>query len=291
MSAEQKKICFNETQLINLYGLLFNVAYEDGELDKEELKKIFELVNFDGFSERGKKKVQVFLIEKPNINEILLAFKKDILELRYTGYLNSIEIAIANDDISEDQERLLKHIKAEFSISDDQDKKIREFAKKAKELAERGIDDQYAADALKSGIAGLGAVGVPVAAVYFSGSVVGLSAAGITSGLAAIGLGLGMIPGIGVAILLGSAIFIGITKILDLGGKRKKRKHQLEKERRAQMVIKNLQETINMLIDKIMDLDEKAKNAVANKEAIQKLQSILKNLRQIQNSKKREVIE
>lgn len=288
---DKKNVNFNETQLINLYGLLYNMAYEDGELDKEELKKIFELVNFDGFSENGKKKVQMFLINKPRLDDILLAFKEDIAELRYTGYLNSIEIAISNDDTSEDQELLLKHIKSEFSISDDQDKKMREFAKKAKELAERGIDDKYAADALKSGIAGLGAVGVPVAAVYFSGSVVGLSAAGITSGLAAVGLGLGMIPGIGVAILLGSAIFIGITKVLDVGGKRKKKKHQLEKERRAQMVIKNLQETINMLIDKITDLDEKAKDAEANKEAIQKLQSVLKNLRQIQNSKKREVTE
>jgi hypothetical protein len=244
MAADKKQVSFKETQLINLYGLLYNVAFEDGELDKEELKKIFELVNFDGFSDGGKKKVQIFLIEKPNLNEILLAFKEDISELRYTGYLNAIEIAIANDDTSGDQELLLRRIKEEFAISDSQDKKMREFAQRAKELAERGIDDKYAADALKSGIAGMGAVGVPVAAVYFSGSVVGLSAAGITSGLAAVGLGLGMIPGIGVAILLGSAIFIGITKVLDVGGKRKKKKYQIEKERRAQMVIKNLQETI-----------------------------------------------
>ena len=32
-----------------------------------------------------------------------------------------------------------------------------------------------------------GAVGVPLAAVYFSGSVIGMSAAGLTSGLATLG--------------------------------------------------------------------------------------------------------
>ena len=56
------------------------------------------------------------------------------------------------------------------------------------------------------------AVGVPVAAVYLSGSVTGLSAAGIASGLAALGLGgvLGlsaMVSGIGVAILGGGAAY------------------------------------------------------------------------------------
>lgn len=54
------------------------------------------------------------------------------------------------------------------------------------------------------------AVGVPIAAVYLSGSVTGLSAAGITSGLSALGLGgvLGlssMVTGIGVAIVLGAS--------------------------------------------------------------------------------------
>ncbi len=56
------------------------------------------------------------------------------------------------------------------------------------------------------------ALGLPVAAIYFSGSVVGLSAAGFTSGLAALGLGgvLGlssMLTGIGVVIVAGVATY------------------------------------------------------------------------------------
>lgn len=74
-------------------------------------------------------------------------------------------------------------------------------------------------------------VGVPVAAVYLSGSVTGLSAAGITSGLAALGLGgvLGlsaMVSGIGVAILVGAAASKGVRWVL--GGSERNRASRRE---------------------------------------------------------------
>ena len=63
------------------------------------------------------------------------------------------------------------------------------------------------------------AVGVPVAAVYLSGSVTGLSAAGVTSGLAALGLGgvLGlsaMVSGIGVAIIGGVGAYKAVQWVM-----------------------------------------------------------------------------
>lgn len=288
MSKKNIEVQFTEDQLINLYGIQFAIAYADGELDKDELRKIFEMMDYSGFSLVGKNKVQAYLFEPPIIDNLINGMMNDISEMKYTAYMNAIEVAISNDDISEIQEIELNKIKEAFNINDIQANKMREFAIKAKEIAERGIDDKYATDALKSGVAGLGAVGVPIAAVYFSGSIIGLSAAGITGGLSAVGLGLGMIPGIGVAIVLGATIFIGLTKFFDVGGKKKKRKHQLQKERRAQLVIQNLQNTINMLLDRIEKLEEKTKDVQANKEAIKKLQEVLKSLRQIQNSKKRE---
>ena len=69
-------------------------------------------------------------------------------------------------------------------------------------------------------------------------------------------------------------------------GKKQEKKVQLERERRAEQVIRNLQDTINCLIDKISELEKKAQDAVANREAIHKLQEIIRNLRQIQNAKK-----
>ena len=288
--SEIQEAKFSEKQLLNIYGLLFKVAYVDGGLDKDELRKIFEVMNTDEFSEQGKMVIQNYLVEEPDIEKIIRNFKMDINmgieQIEYIAYLNAIEISICNDEINTAQQELLARLKKAFVITDEQDKEMRKFAQKAKEIADRGIDDAYAKDALKSAIAGLGGVGVPLAAVYFSGSVIGLSAAGITSGLAALGLGLGMVPGIGVAILIGAAIFIGAKELFDIGGKNQEKKVQLERERRAEQVIRNLQDTINCLIDKISELEKKAQDAVANREAIHKLQEIIRNLRQIQNAKK-----
>lgn len=288
--SEKQEVKFSEKQLLNLYGLLFKVAYVDGGLDKDELRKIFEFMNTDDFSEQGKMVIQNWLVEEPNIEKIIRNIKMDINrgieEIEYIAYLNAIEISICNDEINTAQQELLARLKKEFVITDAHDKEMRKFAQKAKEIADRGIDDAYAQDALKSAIASLSGVGVPLAAVYFSGSVIGLSAAGITSGLAALGLGLGMVPGIGVAIIIGATIFMVAKELFDIGGKNQEKKVRLERERRAEQVIRNLQDTINRLIDKILELEKKAQDAVANREAIHKLQEIIRNLRQIQNAKK-----
>ena len=81
------------------------------------------------------------------------------------------------------------------------------------------VSDSEIASAAKAMAAQAAAVGVPVAAVYLSGSVTGLSAAGIVSGLATLGLGgvLGlsaMVTGIGLAIVAGGATYKGVHWVL-----------------------------------------------------------------------------
>ena len=76
------------------------------------------------------------------------------------------------------------------------------------------ISDRRLEEIAKDLAAKSAAVGVPITAVYLSGSVTGLSAAGITSGLAALGLGgvLGlsaMISGLGIAVVGGAVIYRG----------------------------------------------------------------------------------
>lgn len=285
-AGENEEITFNEYQLINLYGLLFKVAYVDGELDKDELRKIFEVINTGEFSEQGKLAVHKYLEKEPDIDGIIKNIKSDIKEIKYLAYLNSIEVSICNDEENSAQQELLGRLKNEFGISDEQDEEMRKFAKEAKRIASMGIDDNVANEVMKTSLAGLTSVGVPIAAVYFSGSVIGLSAAGITSGLAALGLGLGMVPGVGVAILLGTVLFTTLKKFFDVGIERQKQEARIIEERRAEQVIINLGNTINFLIEEISGLEKKAQVAEANKEAINKLQEIVRKLNQIQNAKK-----
>ena len=88
---------------------------------------------------------------------------------------------------------------------------IMKLADKIIEHEEAMIKGDMTASELEKGmkdiVAVAAATSVPVTALFFSGSVVGLSAAGITSGLAALGLGgvLGlsaMVTGIGAVVVL-----------------------------------------------------------------------------------------
>ena len=118
------------------------------------------------------------------------------------------------------------------------------------------LNDDFSDDALTKGMKELGAkagaVGVPLAAVYLSGSVVGMSAAGLTSGLATLGLGgaLGfssMATGIGVAVLLGVGAYKGIKHLTGA--------NELDKTKRRELmlneVIKQTQSTVSYLMEDI----------------------------------------
>lgn len=96
------------------------------------------------------------------------------------------------------------------------------------------------------------ALGLPTAAIYFSGSVVGLSAAGFTSGLAALGLGgaLGlsaMLTGVGTIIVLGVVTYTAVRYALGTNerGQKKKREHMIQEIlKRHQKAMADLSEDI-----------------------------------------------
>lgn len=99
------------------------------------------------------------------------------------------------------------------------------------------------------------AVGVPMAAVWVSGSVGGLSAASMTSGLAALGFGgvLGfssMFTGIGAAVLLGIGVHKGVQHLANRGENESKRAREALK----QEVLRVHQTTINNLIDDVSQI-------------------------------------
>jgi hypothetical protein len=99
------------------------------------------------------------------------------------------------------------------------------------------------------------AFGVPIAAVSLFGSVSGLGAAGITSGLAALGFGglLGlsaMVTGIGTVVILGVAVHQGARYVL--GTNEREREHR--REHLIQHVIKNHQQAMAELTDDIAGL-------------------------------------
>jgi len=102
------------------------------------------------------------------------------------------------------------------------------------------------------------AVGVPLAAIYLSGSIVGVSAAGITSGLASLGMGgvLGfssMFTGIGVAVLIGVGTYKGVKKITGLSDL----ENNKQREMMLQAIIRNSQRSLNYLIEDVNEITKR----------------------------------
>jgi hypothetical protein len=208
--------------------------------------------------------------------------------LRYGLIVMLADIALADDVLTPEEGRGLWVAQRKLGLTDEQMQAIMLFCRQMRAIRARGLDDDYAADAVKSAAAGLSAVGVPIAAIYFSGSVVGLSAAGITSGLATLGLGglLGlsaMVTGIGVVALVGAGIYMGVSHALDIGGKREKEQLEELQKRKAQLVIENLQEAINGLIEQMQALQA---DAATNREAIALLKDRLRKLQGITNQRR-----
>jgi hypothetical protein len=261
--------------------VLFAMAAIDGSIDKDELKAIFEVVDFDGLSPESQRVVRGYLLSPLGLAEALAPFREAEETFRFSLMVNLVEVAWANDVVAPEQCQALIEAQEILDVSNAQLVAIDGFVRKVRVVRTRGLNDNYAADVVKSAAAGLPAVGIPIAAVYFSGSVVGLSAAGITSGLAALGLGFGMVPGIGVAIIAGTIVFVGLSQVFDTGGKRKKEKARKEVVRKAQFVIRNLQQMIDTLAEQVRELQKAAADAEANREAIRMLNERMAALKQL----------
>lgn len=135
--------------------------------------------------------------------------------------------------------------------------------------------------AMKDVVAVAAATSVPVTALFFSGSVVGLSAAGITSGLAALGLGgvLGlsaMVTGIGAVIVLGVAAYLVAHRAM--GGK--ERELANKREHMIQQIIKQHQDSISDLAADIKNIvarmEEYTSRSERNEETLARLNSELR---------------
>jgi uncharacterized tellurite resistance protein B-like protein len=279
-----------EATRVAYYGALFAMAAVDGSIDKDEIDAIFAVVKFEGLSADAQRTVRGYLVDPPALADTLIPLRKAEKVLRFSLMVNLVKIAYANDEVTPEERSALAQAQRVLCITDPQVEAIERFVRKLKAVHARGLDDNHAVDALKTAAAGLPAVGIPIAAVSVLGSVGGLSAAGITSGLAALGLGFGMVPGIVVAIIGGTAIYGGLSKALDIGGRQAKECARAERDRRAQLVIRNMQQTIEFLICRVQELlAAAAADAEANREAIRVLNERMTALKQLIERRKFEL--
>ena len=268
-------------QLVAYYGLAFAAAASDGAITSDEFNALFAMMDLSPLDERQKDIVRGFCIKPPDIDTCFEQLARGSEVLRYAVAFGLVEVLLADDILTVEEEAFLSRACQVLQITNRQRDAIVTFVQEAKRIQREGLDDNDAEKAIKSAVSGLTAVGVPIAAVYFSGSVIGLSAAGITSGLAALGLGLGMVGGIGVVVLIGTGVFVGTRMLLGDRKKIKEQQFKAERDRKAQLAIKNLQDTISVLLERLTILEAKVADLEKNGEAIIVLRERLEALKRV----------
>ena len=241
--------------------VIVNMTYsDDGEVDEEEFAQILLLMTRLELSPESRFTLREYITSLSQL-DCLKTLVKTIDESCSPSHNKSVKISLVKDlfsvfmsvnDGSYENFDFFKDNNHLFNVSEEEIELIIDALK----LDFKMLNDDFSDDALTKGMKELGAkagaVGVPLAAVYLSGSVVGMSAAGLTSGLATLGLGgaLGfssMATGIGVAVLLGVGAYKGIKHLTGA--------NELDKTKRRELilneVIKQTQSTVSYLMEDI----------------------------------------
>jgi hypothetical protein len=251
-------------------------ALVDGRLDPREIEYLYVFMSRVGLSPDSREEVRRFMQIEDVAYEDVVELVDEVVSW-VPDNQDEIAVSIIKEllQISRSDGAMLPQ--EEASMQAVAEARFGERAERVIELAEKTVKYE---EALVNGNVGTGelerhvkeiaacatAASVPITALFFSGSVVGLSAAGITSGLAALGLGgvLGlsaMVTGIGVVVVIGVTAYAAARWAM--GGKdrelRKQREHMIQEIiKRHQGAIENLAEDQNTIAMKLAEYVSKS---------------------------------
>ena len=237
MPEEQKKHPleeYSENGQIAYLSVLSAVCYVDKEFGDMEKRQLDVLLAQLKISDVGKAKIysSVFNLQREDKLANLEAIQ--ILgntELKYTLISDLCLFSLVDSKFSDDEYQYILGIGEVLGITQEQVDAIKSIQESLYKIKDIPPNSEKYKHLIKDSAAKLAGVGVPVAAIAASGSMFGLSAAGITSGLAALGglVGGGMLLGAVVvvpAIALGAAF--GVKKLFDVVWKDKKSPEKLK---------------------------------------------------------------
>lgn len=244
--------------------IIVNFTYsDDNSIDSRELQDIYSLMERIKMTEEQRLDIIKYsnqpdestddLIKTifDNINEVT---KKNVSP---SLLKDLVFIQICTKKAHYEDSSFIMELAKKLSISKDGMDIIKKSIENDRKIFNREVDDKGLADGFSNILAGSASVGIPIAALYFSGSIIGLGATGITSGLAALGFGgvLGfssMATGLGVLLLVGFGVNKGV-KYLTGSDEIEARK---KKEAMLIDVAKHQQRTIDLIISDIKKIIE-----------------------------------
>lgn len=273
----------NNIVKVNFLKILINLSMnEDGHLNAKSYASIIQLISRLNFSKDERIKIREYMLHEVELrsnDELLQELKENMPENRlHEVHISLVKEAIntfrAKNDIklyTKEAYKTDKNIvvlKAQLNISEEELSLIEDsIINDEKIFLDRDISDDKIKELFSDMAGKAAAVGLPLAAVYLTGTI-GFSAAGLTSGLAALGMGgvLGfssMVTGIGVALIIGVVSYKlvgkGIRAITGDDSEKYKQREFL-----LQNVMKQSQRAFNFLIEDINYLTSKAIELLKN---------------------------
>ncbi len=245
--------------------LLCNFAYSDDQvIDSKEYAEIMSLIVRIEMKSVARLSIRAYMLEGDfhEVNQLILSRIKattgdERYELIKKSVIKDIIYLLRSKDktCNWNENEFITNLQMTLEVSDEQMKYIVETIINDEEILAQRKNDSEITKSMKDMAAKATAVGVPLAAIYLSGSVIGVSAAGLTSGLAALGMGgvlgfSGMVTGIGVAILIGVGAYKGVKKLTGLSDI----ENNMQRELMIQAIIRNSQKSMSYLIEDLNEL-------------------------------------
>lgn len=271
----------NELKVAYLKIIVNMTFIDDKEIDEKELAELFLLMTRLELDKNSRFMIRVYITEISNeniqsIEGLIEIIKSNSEASHYQSLMISLVKDMINvyfstkDTMSRDFEFLDNH-KDLFGISEAEIDLAYDTVENDYKLLKEDLDDNAIKKNAKELSAKAAAAGAPLAAVYISGSVIGMSAAGITSGLATLGMGMGMTGGLAVIGVIGVLSYKGVKGLTGA--------NELDKYKTRELmlhdVIKQTQKTVSLIIDDVNYIVQKLNETILNhndqKEKIKKL--------------------
>ena len=219
---------YSENEQIAYLSILSTVCYVDKEFGDKEKHQLDVLLAQLKISDIGKAKIysSVFNLQHEDKLANLEAIQNlGNTELKYTLISDLCLFSLVDSKFTEEEYQYILGIGEVLGITQEQVDAIKSIQEDIAKIKDIPSNSERFKQVTKESVATLAGVGVPIGAIAASGSVFGLSAAGMTTGLATLGalVGGGMLAGAVIvvpAIAVGSAY--GVKKLFDVVWKDKK---------------------------------------------------------------------
>lgn len=263
----------SEQQRAAYYGILFALAEADGSFSMEEMASIHSVLDLGGLSEPTLRRIRSYRVHPPNMTDCLVVLSEADNELRYGVLMSLVDVALADDLVRPAEREALLEARVALNVDSAQLAVMEDFVKAAKAVRVSGSEESH--EELRRSAATLAEADVPLSAAYFTATVNALNDSGDEKALAAIGMGLGMVPGSAVSVLVGVTARVAVSDLLHPAGERTERTSRVE---RAQQALVHLEKSINDLVER-SDATQDAAEAADLQERCEGLKQLMRTRR------------